>query len=293
MVDDDEITVSRPYLGLDVSRSGGRIVAGELTNQEGLWSFTVGAGPGGAGGWAHLSGGRARAVSDVRPVAALDQAGTRGWARLAGRRTVAGRRCRLVVTGQPLGQPLAAATPSSRVTLCIDATGIPLAESWVLDGKPAITMTAQRLELDPNLAPSTFTAAPALPGPVQTLAVPLRPAQAAGLVPAPRAPTGYRYDAAFIDLQEQPGSGMPATTTTIFFSGPDRSLFELEYQPGQVAARGIGVRLGGGRTGYLALGYDVSSLSVDSGPAASVVLLGTDPTVLAEAGRNLFTPTAR
>lgn len=282
---DEEVTVGRPHLGMDVTRRDGAVVSGEVSNAAGLWVFSNPSS--GTPGWSLLEPGLHRAVSDVQPVAAINRAVREGKATVGGTSTVAGRTCRLVVTGQPVGQPLGAPSASSRVTLCIDATGIPLSESWRLNGRSAIEEVAT--SFDPGFSPTagTFSPTPVIPVAAPATVVPLDPSRAAGLVPPPDPPPGYRLEAGLILVSTSPVTGMPTSATKVFFTGPGpgAQLVELDYQEGSVTPQGAVVDLGGGHRGYLALGYSTCSLSFDTASGASVVAYSPDPAVLEAAGR--------
>ncbi|HEV2368347.1 MAG TPA: hypothetical protein VGR90_00645 [Acidimicrobiales bacterium] len=283
----EKITVQRPYNGMDVTYRNGQIVAGEMTNSQGLWEWSTNNTP----GWLLLSQGVQRSVSDVQPVLALDAGVDQNAVAVVGAGRALGRPCTMVVTGQPVGQPVQAPDPSSLTRMCLDRTGIPLTMLWTLDGKTAETMTATAFDVNPSVTPATFAADPLVQSPtghppVQSVA--LTPQQRAELHPTLDPPAGYGLADAYISFQQDAQTGLPTfTSKEIYVDRVRGQLLELDYNGHAASTKGATVPVAGGRTGYLSLDLYASSLEVPVNEGASLAMFSPDPSLLRQAALRL------
>ena len=283
----EQITVARPWYGKDITYRQGKIVAAELSNDQGLWDWSSNGKP----GWFLLSEGRQRATSDAQPTMALNWGIDRSEAAVVGTDRVLGRPCTLVLTGEPAGQPVAAPTDSSRAELCIDRTGVPLRQVWYLDGKLAERMVATSFQ--PRFVPdgSTFQPTPRQPttGKPPIQAVPLETATRQRIRPLLDPPAGFTAGPAYTTVEASPsGSGLPSfTTKEMYVGGGGTQLLELDYGAGSAPRHGIRVQLAGGHVAYLSLDLYASTLSLDVNGGASLIMYATDPSVLIRAGNRL------
>ena len=282
----EQMTVERPWYGKDITWREGRIVAAELTNDQGLWDWSAN---GSKPGWFLLSQGRQRAVSDAQPVLPLNWGIDRAAAAVIGTDRVAGRRCTRVLTGEPAGQQVSPPTSSTRVELCIDRTGVPLRQVWYLDGKLAERMVATSFQ--PHFVPSadTFAPNPRLPttGRPPIVSVALTAKTRRGITPHLDPPAGFSVGPAYISGQVSQQTGLPSFTTKEMYLGPGHQLLELDYGTGPGPHRGIREELAGGRIGWLSLDLYASSLSVDVNSGASLTMYASDPAVLIRAANRL------
>jgi hypothetical protein len=287
VVNEEVHVVSRPYDGLFLTRRGGRVLGGELTNAHGSYVYETN----GTGGWALVDPGKTRATGDVQATDALNLAIERGDAVVLGTRRILGRRCTVVLTGHPAGEPIAAPTPSSRVVLCVDRTGVLLAERWQLDGKLAEDMRA--IAFDPRFRPTSSTFAPSPRSPTKqpplVAVTPVSAAQAAKLKPRLRPPSGFRFDGGHTSLQTLAGS-LDVKTTLFYVGDGGLELLEVQYEQGPASHFGIPVTVAGGHRGYLQVELYDSTLSIDTGPGSSIALEGADPRLLVAAANRLVWP---
>ncbi|HEX5268146.1 MAG TPA: hypothetical protein VFW24_15375 [Acidimicrobiales bacterium] len=282
----EQITVQRPWNGKDITRRGGKIVAAELTNDQGLWDWSAN---GSRPGWFLLSQGRQRAVSDAQPVLPLDWGIDRASAAVVGTDRVAGRTCTRVLTGEPAGQQVSAPTGSSRAELCLDRTGVILRQVWYLNGKLAERMVATSFQ--PHFTPTadTFAPNPRLPttGKPPVVSQAIAPDHLKGIIPRLDPPAGFSLGPAYISGQVSGATGQPTFTTKEMYVGPGHQLLELDYGPGPGPHRGIREQLAGGRVGWLSLDLYASSLNVDVNDGASLLMYATDPALLIRAANRL------
>jgi hypothetical protein len=287
VVNTEHHVVSRPTLGLDETFKSGRLTGGQLSNQDGLWTWATGP----PSGWDLLSSAPQVAVSDPDPVPAINYAIQRGLAAVVGTGRVLGRACSVVLTGQPLGESIAAPGSGGVVRFCIDdRTGAVLAEDWHLDGKLAERLTAIRFDPAYRPPPGTFSPEPRLQAtstPPPIVAAPLTPAQRKALHPGFVPPTGYHFLRAVVAAEAGPGGGPQTFTSSLLFANPAGRVLEVDYAPGAADRSGIPTSIGSGRTGYLRLDYYLSAFSVSTSPSASVVIRGSDPDLLVAVGRQL------
>ena len=282
----EQVTVQRPWNGRDITWRNGKIVAAELTNDQGLWDWSAN---GSKPGWFLLSQGRERAVSDAQPVLPLDWGIDRGAASVVGTDRVAGRTCTRVLTGEPAGQQVAPPSGSSHAELCLDRTGVPLRQVWYLGGKLAERMVATSFQ--PHFVPTadTYAPNPRVPttGKPPVVSVALTAKTRQGILPRLDPPAGFALGPAYISGEQSQTTGMPTFTTKEMYVGPGHQLLELDYGTGPGPHRGIPVQLAGGRVGWLSLDLYASSLSIDVNDGASLVMYATDPAVLIRAGNRL------
>lgn len=142
----DVVEVDRPFRGRVESRSGGRIIAGQITNREFFWRL----GEGGVAefGLRRAPGGAAREIS----YRALADAARYGSARVVGAGRILGRSCTWFAYRTPSPEALAEPTRDSRVESCVAPDGILLADVWTLDGRAVklTSATAIRLSAPPS-----------------------------------------------------------------------------------------------------------------------------------------------
>ena len=283
----ERITVQRPGLGEDVTYRDGQIVAGELTNPDGLWDWSTN----GPGGWVLLSQGAQRSVSDAQPVWAFNLGIDRKDVAVIGSGRVAGRPCTMVLTGEPTGQPLQAPDNSSQTRFCIDRTGVPLSQVWTLDGKLAEVMTATSFQPNFQVPPGMFDAEPRPPGtppkpPVR--AVPLSDKERSGLSPQLNPPPGFNLSNQYVSFQIDTATGQPSITTKLLYADQGTGeLLELDYIGAPASTKGIPEPVAGGRQGYLSLDLYSSTLSVSVIEGASLVMSSPDPNLLLQAAARL------
>ena len=284
----ETVTVQRPGNGIDQTVRDGQVVAGQMSNPDGLWTWSTNNPP----GWVLLSQGRQRPTSDAQPVWALNQGVARRAVQVVGTDVVAGRTCTVVITGQPAGQPVQPPDASSRTRLCIDRTGVPLSQVWTLDGKLAETMTATSFEPNFTVTPSTFDAQPRPPGPaprVAVLAAPLSEQSRAQLTPKlDPLPPGYSRLDGYISIERDGQTGLPSFTTKELYVQPRTGEeLELDYLGSPGGRQGIPEPVAGGRVGYLALDLYACTLTVPVNDGASLVMYSPDPSVLLQAASRL------
>ncbi|HVM51882.1 MAG TPA: hypothetical protein VM262_01675 [Acidimicrobiales bacterium] len=106
--------------------------------------------------WVRIEVPLALAGGDLRPDAVLDDALAAGVVEVVGTRRVAGRPCRVVAFGGPVGggtlTPVGAVAGES-VEACIDGAGLVLAESWSVAGVVRREREAVRVEVGEVLGP--------------------------------------------------------------------------------------------------------------------------------------------
>ena len=282
----EQVTVERPWNGKDITWRNGRIVAAELTNDQGLWDWSAN---GTKPGWFLLGEGRQRSVSDAQPVLALDWGIDRGSAAVVGTDRVAGRPCTRVLTGEPAGQEVAAPNGSSQAELCLDRTGVPLRQIWYLDGKLAEKMVATSFQ--PHFVPTadTFAPNPRMPttGKPPIVSSEIARDHLKGITPRLDPPAGFSLGPAYISGQLSQATGQPTFTTKEMYLGPGHQLLELDYGAGPGPQRGIREQLSGGRVGWLSLDLYASSLSMDVNDGASLMMFSPDPALLLRAANRL------
>jgi hypothetical protein len=282
LTNDEEHIVERPWNAVWITRRNGKMLTGEITNDQGLYLFND------PKGWELLSGGRQRAVDDPQPADALRDAISRHLARVLRTDDVLGRPCTVVRTGNPISQAVTRPTRRTHTDLCIDHNGLVLRSDETYQGKHIDLMTATNVDVNPPLAPGTFDPSPppSSGSPLAITAIPLSPESQAKLTPRLRTPPDVRYVGGWVRVQPGVTGGLEATTTLLYLKG-DFDLVEVDYVSGPSTKEGVHIAVANGRTGYLQLGLDESSLSVEDGPDASVNLRGTDLALLVELGRSL------
>lgn len=281
----DEIDVDRPYLGRFVERQGSRTLEGWLTNDSGEWFWDQ-------GGWSRLSTGHQPATNDFDLTPALQVAVRTGDAIVLGHETILGRRCTLVRTGNPLGEAMAPPTPGNYDDICVDTTGIALSDRWVSNSKVLQTKTAVVFDPGAALGSPVFQADPVGPN----LSPQILPSASSGEVSSAfsslpyglHPPAGFSPDGGFlaVPLAQGAASG-PAAYVENF---RDRNqLIELEEgsSGGVAGSSGIGVNLPLGR-GVLDVELAGSTLSITLPDGYDIQLLGSDPSLLLEAGAGLY-----
>ena len=279
--------VQRPYDGRTLSYDvNGKPMQGSLTTRTGSYLWVNGA-------WAHITDGAHRAAGDESPVPALRGAVAHGLARVRGTASVLGRRCTVVRTRNPVGSAVQAPTSTDHADLCLDkATGIILREVWTLRGKLVQTRVAVELSTA-TPSPATFDPLPAgpdlgaqysaQPGVPHDTVLPVGHLPALPVTFQP--PAGYHLDTA--DLENVVAtSGAPQSVVVEHYVGPDQDLLDVEV--GDVSATGatVPLRLADGRTARMAYDLTASQLLLDVG-GAHVMLVGTDPALLARAAAGL------
>ena len=283
----EQITVQRPGNGMDVTYRGGRVVAGELTNSTGLWDWSTN----GAPGWMQIAQGAERAVSDAQPVAALNVGIGQASVAVIGTSRVAGRPCTVVVTGEPAGQPLQPPDKSTQTTICVDRTGVPLSERWMLNGKLGEQMTATSFIPDFAVTASTFDAQPRPPGPPSTppvQSVPLTASSRSHMSPILDPPSGYALSAGYVSVEQDSQTGLPSfTTKELYENARTGGLLELDYLGTPAGTSGIPETLPGGRRAYLTLDFYSCTLAMTVNGGASIVIAAPDPNLLLQAAAHL------
>ena len=147
------VQVDRPFRSLVTTRVGDRLVTGRVSDLNRLLQFTDGR-------WTELQVPPAMAASDVRLDGVLDDLVADGAVRrLDEVRRVAGRACQV----HRLGGPIAGGTLTpftdlrDHADVCVDASGLVLAEEWTADGDVVQRRTAQVVDLDPDFDDDTFS----------------------------------------------------------------------------------------------------------------------------------------
>ncbi|HEX9545956.1 MAG TPA: hypothetical protein VF942_01395, partial [Acidimicrobiales bacterium] len=231
-VNDEQRVVERPFHSLELTRRGGQIVTGTISNDQGLWFYDDS-----KKGWNLINPSRQLPENDPRPAPALARALTTGLGNVRGTKTIAGRNCTLVRTGAPIGEPLKKASHNNRVDLCLDRTGVLLDYRWTLNGKMAQTMTALSFDDHPVLAPDTFTpqAVPnAPPPPIQS--APLSDSGRAQLTPHVDAPPGFTYVSGTVAVRSL-GSSPQSSSDLLYLHGVD-DLVVVTYSQGSTSHPG-------------------------------------------------------
>jgi hypothetical protein len=280
-VNDEQRVVERPFHSLDMTRRGGQVITGTLNNDQGLWFYDP------AKGWSLINPNRQQPENDPRPAAGLIRALKTGKAKVTGKKTVAGRKCTLVRTGSPIGEPLKKATGSNHADLCLDRTGVILDYRWVLNGKEAQTMTALSFDDHPVIGPDTFATTP---GPVSTNApvqsAPLTDDGRGKLSPKISAPAGFADLGGTVSIRGVGASLQPSTD--LLFQHGDDDLLTVSYTQGASSHAGLpAVVLNRHFTGYLKIGLDLNNLIVPNGPDSTVTISGPDPDLLIALARTL------
>jgi hypothetical protein len=281
-VNDEQRVVERPFHSLELTRRGGQIVTGTISNDQGLWFYDDS-----KKGWNLINPSRQLPENDPRPAPALVRALKTGLANVKGTKTIAGHKCTLVRTGAPIGEALKKATNNNHVDLCLDRTGVLLDYRWTLNGKPAQTMTALSFDDHPVFAPDTFTpqAVPNAPAPpIQS--APLSDSGRGQLTPHVEAPPGFTYVSGTVAVRSL-GSRPQVSSDLLFLHGED-DLVVVTYSQGSSSHPGTTpVVLNRRFRGYLKLGLDFSTLIIPNGPDATVTIIGVDPDLLLSLGRTL------
>jgi hypothetical protein len=278
----EERLVERPFDSLDLSRRDGQLIGGSITNQQGFYQYTQGA------GWALLVSGRQAPEYDWQPYGGLSSALTHGLARVVGTLTVAGEKCTNVRTGAPIGEPMKKPTGSNHVDLCLDGHGILLGYTWILNGKRVETMTARHVQVNPPVVTDEFSVGAAkVNTSIAVRSIPLTPQQLEETSPKLTAPSAFAYQGGTLQAQQDPETGGLDLTTQLLFAQGQSELYVVDYRSQPLNRSGEKVVIGGGRSGYLQLGLDTNTLVVPNGPDASVQFTGPDPSLLVELASGL------
>lgn len=152
----EDVVVRRPYESRRTTSVGSAIVAGTISNREGLFQYGSG-----SSSWRLVDPGRRRAEADAHVLGSLAFLMRRGLATLHGQRSVQGRPCTVLRTRMPVGNP-AREAPSAKdhAELCVDRTGVVLTERWVIGGRLARERRLVRFEPGAALADNDFRAEP-------------------------------------------------------------------------------------------------------------------------------------
>lgn len=282
----EERLVQRPYLSKIVSQRDGTQLAGSITNEDGRWLLL----PDGQG-WQLRAKGRQRPIDDPRPIEAIEAAAQDGRAERRGDDVVLRRRCTVVRTGGPLGEALRRPAGDEFADLCIDRTGAVLRERWVRNGIQARLTVATAFEPDAALDREDFApdpAGPPLPAGVTGVANArsLSPGESAPV--GVRAVAGYRADGPPVAVERDlPGRGPEIVYRQSFVKGARLVVVEQGVVASRSAAPGTPVKLASRQTGYLDLGFTVSTLTVVIAGTSYVRLVGADLDALEAFGKDI------
>ena len=280
VTNDEERIVERPFHSLELTRRDGKLVSGELTNDQGLYFYDS------AKGWSLVNPSPQRGGNDPDPALSVVRALKLGLARVRGHETILGRTCTIVRAGSPIGETLKKPTSSNFADVCLDQTGVVLDYRWTLNGKQAETMTATSFDPSPSIGSDTFAPAP---GPVNSAVViqsrALSDDSRQKLSPSVDPPAGVTYAGGWVRVQPLANS-FEATTSLLYLRGQD-DLVTIDYTTGARDHTGQALTLSPGHTAYLELSLETSTLVVPDGPDATVTVIGTDPDLLIAMGRGL------
>lgn len=285
----EENDVSRPYTGRQVTRDAkGALQSGTLTTPSATYIYVNGSG---VKGWARVGNAPARAVGDQHALGAMRAAVQQGLADIRGTRTVLGRRCTLVRTGSPIGQPMKKATSKEYADLCVDRTGVVLSQDWRLNGQP--TLSRRAVEFTPNatFASATFQPKPAATGAAvdqlaqgSPVATKIDPGKLATLPVRFDPPTGYSLSTAEITALTL--QGRVTASTVVHYVNGSGDLLSLTIGSGPGSLDGRQVELPGGRRGRLQPDLVASRLTLRFGDYFAQLEDG-DPALLTQASRGL------
>lgn len=275
-----EVAVQRPFHSRETTTDGGGIVSEIVSNGRGQWTYERGREP---SPWLQLGASAARASADFAAGAVLESLVEIGSAETRGHERHAGRPCRVVRTGSPLGSTPSAPERDSDTDVCVDETGLVLAERWHVRRELVSSRQAVEVEVEPTFDEEVF-AAPAASERAHGLRVPMGSAEASKPLRF-EAPDGYRRAGAHHSLSPDGR----VRSVWLFVDGPD--LIEYEQGAGSIDDLGAPARTIdiGGLRGEVHLGFRSSQLVLEVGDAETVVLRSADPDRLAELARRLRT----
>lgn len=287
----EDLLVRRPYWSKDVLRVGDRIVGGSLTKTDGFYEYlSLSSGT----GWQLQEGGQQRATHDFRVVPPLVWGQARGLSQVLRRDRVAGRPCVVVRSGAPLGSPIMRPSSVEHTDFCVDGSGIVLREVWVRHGHAILRRQAVSLDLAPRLESEEFDAVPALaalpPGEAgSAFVVPTKPGQLPDRGAAPE-PDGFTIDGTYTEVRPQLQGGVLTSAETTSVELYRHSIDLIVVRRGVIdenfTLQGVAVQVGP-FAGYLQLGYDESTLTIQLDRDHYVSLEAVDPPTLLGAGRAL------
>ncbi|MCL4422451.1 MAG: hypothetical protein M1115_04665 [Actinobacteria bacterium] len=281
----EEDLVDEPFKGIYLVKRGRRIEGGYLSNDQGLWSWSL---TGKAPGWSPIQAGLVPATQALQPVPTLNLAISRNEAAIVGQSTVLGHHCTIVETGAPPGDPVTAPTPGNYASYCISKSGIVLYQRWMLQGKVAQTKTAISYTTHPHISPSTFAALPRASesSSPAVKAVALSATARSKMWPKLRPFDGLYYVGGWVREVSGPSPAL-VSTDELFASQRGPRLIEVKYEGYRSTPPGISVGAGRGHSGSLQLELMLDQLTIATGPQSSVVLEGTDPNLLEKAALHL------
>lgn len=282
----EERLVKRPYLSKIVSQRDGTLLTGSITNDAGRWLLLDD-----GQGWQLRGGGRQRPTDDPRPIDALEAAAADGRAETRGTAVVLERRCTVVRTGGPLGEPLKKATAGEYADLCIDRTGAVLRERWVVNGTQARLTVATAFEPGAAFADDAFAplpAAPPLPEGVTGIARARDLHVGESVRIRVRGAAGYRADGPAVVVERDLGErGQEVFYRQSFVKGGRLVVAEQGIRVAPNPPRGAPIDLGHGVTGYLDLGLTASTLTLILDGGNYVRLLGAELNTLEAFGKDI------
>lgn len=285
---EEERLIRRPYDGRYLKRTAGSITTGAITNEQGSWFYRSSA----DAGWIHVAPGKQRATGDQNPRAALRMAIENGLARVLGHRRVLGRRCDVVRTGGPLGRPVTAPTAQDHDDLCLDRTGVILAEEWSSHGAVVRRLVAIAFAIDGRFEPTSFTPDPEVDPGEAAKQLPsnreITSEEQGGLQFSIEPPTGYRFDGGSVLATPVGGGQTSVTAVQRFLRGADLLLLRQGQADPAEQPSGRRIGLGRGVIGFLTLDMTASWVEVRSPSGTSYARIeDADPAVAIEAARRL------
>lgn len=235
-------TVARPYQSLVVAMRDGRIVSGEATSIDQLWTFLDD-----RDAWFAVQARRHRAASDLRPAAVMATMVELGLARPAGEGAFAGRSCRVFEVAEPLGSGNVSELGGAEATeVCIDDAGLVLHERWSIGGDLVLERTAIAVEIEPEIDPVIFDPTPVVEDApevevfLRSIAVEADDETLAGLRTDVAFPAGFVLDGAVFRASTSEAGGANSSEVVRFWSrGPDLvEVAEVTVPGGAVLAGG-------------------------------------------------------